>query len=195
MRIEVVDPVVQGDYIRHARTETLKALTLEPLPALIEPVSVSTYVLAFDDITGRPIAMGESAMLSSVYGSYDDTPYAALGDLNTFCPVHEMGGMRTIFVEPEYRNNSSLFLALTLYSAKLFHQDCGARYATATTLASDVYLNTLYAKYCGTRVGKFPVAPSNELSSLYVFDIEQILSLRVARRVLRNFDTPNLVAH
>ena len=116
---------------------------------LVEPVAASKYVLAYDDQTGQPIGMGESAMLGDVYGSYGDAPYAAVGDLTAFCPLSEMASMRTVYVEPEYRNNSSLFLALTLCSAKVFYRR-GARFATATTRAADEYLNRLYAKWCGS---------------------------------------------
>ena len=182
MRIAVGHHEDHATYIRHARTETLRSLCIEPHPALVEPVAASKYVFAYDDQSGQAIGMGESAMLGDIYDSYHDTPYATLGDLTAFCPLSEMASMRTVYVEPEYRNNSSLFLALTLCSAKVFH-GYGARFATATTRADDAYLNRLYSKWCGERVGTFRMELTNEPSSLFVFDLERMLSHRAMRRV------------
>ena len=81
MRIAIDHHEKDASYIRHARTETLRALCIDPHPSMVEPVAVSKYVFAYDDQTGQPIGMGESAMLGHVYGSYDDTPYASVGDL------------------------------------------------------------------------------------------------------------------
>lgn len=184
MRIALADLEKDASYIRHARIETLKAVRLDPHPSLVEPMAVSKYVLAYDDETGQPIGLGESAMLSDVYDSYDDAPYASLGNLNAYCPLSQMAGMRTVFVEPEHRSSSSLFLALALGSAQLFH-GFGARFATATTRGDDAYLNRLYAKLGGDRVGTYDMDLTNEPSSLFVFDIEEMLGHRAMRRISR----------
>ena len=184
MRIAVAHAQDDASYIRHARRETLKSLQVDPHPSLLEPTPIAKYVFAYDDQTGQPIGMGESAMLRDAYGTYDDSPYACLADLNSYCPVQEMAGMRTVFVEAEYRTNSSLFLALTLGSAKLFY-GLGARFATASTRAADHYLNRLYEKWGGDRLGTFCLGGFEEPSSLFVFDLEQMLNHRAMRRVSR----------
>ena len=92
--------------------------------------------------------------------------------------------MRTVYVEPEYRTSSSVFLSLTLGSAKLFH-GFGARFATASTRGADEYLNRLYEKWGGERVGTFCMNLTNEPSSLFVFDLEKLLNHRVMRRISR----------
>ena len=184
MRIAIAHAQEDASYIRHARIETLKAVNIDPHPSMLQPTPVAKYLFAYDDRTGEPIGMGESAMLSDVYGSYDDSPYASLCDLNNYCPLHEMAGMRTVFVEPEYRNHSSLFLALALGSAKLFHS-LGARFATASTRGADQYLNRMYEKIGGDRVGTFCMDRINEPSSLFVFDLVKVLSHRAMQRVSR----------
>ena len=95
-----------------------------------------------------------------------------------------MAGMRTVYVEPEYRKSSCLFLALKLGSAKLFHS-LGARFATASTRGTDQYLNRLYEKSGGDRVGTFDMDGVDEPSSLFVFDLEKMLSHRAMQRVSR----------
>ena len=184
MRIAIAHAQKDASYIRHARTETLKAVNTDPHPSMLEPTPVAKYLFAYDDQTGEPIGMGESAMLSEVYYTYEDSPYASLCDLNVYCPLSKMTGMRTVYVEPEHRNNSCLFLALTIGSAKLFHS-FGARFATASTRAADQYLNRLYEKWGGDRVGTFRMDGINEPSSLFVFDLEKMLSHRVMQRVSR----------
>jgi hypothetical protein len=183
MRIALADHEKDASYIRHARIETLKALRLDPHPSLVEPMAVSKYVLAYNDESGQPIGMSESAMLSDVYASYHDAPYGSLCDLNTYCSLSQMAGMRTVFVEPEHRASSSLFLALTLGSARLFY-GFGARFATATTRADDEYLNRLYEKSGGDRIGTYVMDLTNEPVSLFVFDLEKMLGHRAMRRVM-----------
>lgn len=182
MRIAAGDYENHAAYIRHARTETLRALGIDPHPTLVQPVAISEYVFGYDDVSGRPVGMTESAMLRDVYGTYNEAPYARVGDLTAFCPLHEMGSMRTVYVEPQYRNNSSLFLTLLLGSVRLF-QPKGARFATATTRADDPYLNRLYTKLTGIRLGTFRIGLSDELSSLFVFDLAKLLRHRAMRRV------------
>jgi hypothetical protein len=184
MRIAIAHHEKDAAYIRHARIETMKAVNFDAHPSMFEPTPVAKYVFAYDDRTGEPVGMGESAMLSDVYESYEDSPYASLCDGNTYCPFHEMAGMRTVYVEPEYRSNSSLFLALTLGSAKLFYS-FGARFATASTRGTDQYLNRLYEKWGGKRIGTFCMDDKNEPSSLFVFDLEKMLSHRAMSRVSR----------
>jgi hypothetical protein len=129
--------------------------------------------------------MGESAMMIDADGgSYENTPYRSVCDLNDFCPPSQMAGMRTVYVEAEYRTSSSIFLALTLGSAQLFYQ-LGARCATASTRGSDTYLNRLYEKWGGDRVGTFRSDMTDEPSSLFVFNLEKMLSHRATQRVTR----------
>jgi hypothetical protein len=184
MRIAIANHQNDASYIRHARIETLKAVCVDPHPSLVDPVPVAKYVFAYDERTGQPIGMSESAMLSDVYDSYDDAPYASVSDLNAYCPLGQMASMRTVFVETEYRTSSPLFLALTLGSALLFHR-FGARFATATTRGADQYLNRLYEKWGGDRVGTYDMDLTNEPTSLFVFDLEKTLRHRTMRRVSR----------
>lgn len=170
-------------FIREARMETLRALHLDPHPSLMQFSPMSKYVLAEDSRSSVPVGLSESAMLSDVYDSYDETPYRDIADLSTYCSFSEMAGMRTIFVRRKYRA-SSLFMRILLVSARLFH-GFGARFATASTRAGDEYLNQLYAKCGGARVGTFCVDAVGEPSALFVFDIERMLRHPVMRRLAR----------
>lgn len=184
MKIAIADHEQDADYIRHARMETLKAVCVDPHPSLVDVLPIAKYVFAYDERIGQPIGMGESAMLSDVYDSYGDAPYASICDLSSYCPLSQMASMRTVFVEPEYRTSNSVFLSLTLGSAKLFHS-FGARFATATTRGADQYLNRLYEKWGGDRVGTFCMDLTNEESSLFVFDLEKMLNHRAMQRISR----------
>lgn len=182
MKLRLADHELDSDYIRYARTETLKALRVEPHPDMLRIPPFSTCVLAVDEATGSKIGMGESAMLRDAYGSYEATPYADIRDLNDFCPLEQMGGMRTVFVEQAYRTSNSAFLALTLGSIVLFYGR-GARFATASTRSGDEYLNRLYAKWGGERVGTFCVGGIAEPTALFVFDLTKMLNHRVMKRI------------
>ncbi|MGB7325568.1 MAG: hypothetical protein WBD31_11910, partial [Rubripirellula sp.] len=183
MRIEIADPALDAQYIRHARTETLKAVCIDPQSANVEPVPIATYLIAYDERTDQPIGMAESAMLQDVYGTYANSPYASVTDLDAYCPISEMAGMRTVFVEPEYRSSSALFLALTIGSAKLFYGR-GARFGTASTRADDRYLNRLYQKMGGDRVGTFHGDSTSEPSSLFVIELQKLSQHRCMKRVM-----------
>ena len=183
MKIAIANPEFDATYIRHARIETLKSVDVEPRPALINPLPIATYLFAYND-QGQSIGMGETAMLSDVYDSYADTPYASVGDLDAICPLNQMASMRTVFVEPKYRRSNLIFPALTFGTAKLMYEK-GARFATATTSGTDQYLNRLYEKCGGKKVGVFRVDENVEWSSLFVFDLEQALAHRAMQRLSR----------
>lgn len=183
MRIAIADHEMDAAYIRHARVETLKSVDVEPRESLVAPLGIAKYVFAYS-AEGKAIGMGETAMLSDVYSSYADTPYAEVADLNVICPLNQMASMRTVFVEPEHRHNKLLFPALTFGTAKLFYE-MGARFATATTSATEPYLNRLYEKCGGTKVGTFSINENVEQSSLFLFDLEKALAHRAMQRLMR----------
>lgn len=184
MRIRLADRELDNEYLRYARRETMKALHVEPDPSMFSIPPFAKYLLAEDSSSGNPMGLCEAAMLSFVYDSYDDTPYRDTCDLNAFCPLSEMAGVRTIFVEPQYRKSSALFTSLTLAAVKLFY-GFGARFATASTRSADEYLDRLYTKWGGERVGEFTVAAAGEPSSLFVFDLTRMLNHRAMRRLSR----------
>ncbi|MCA9215403.1 MAG: hypothetical protein KDB27_20200 [Planctomycetales bacterium] len=180
MRIEIAHHEADAEYIRHARLETLRSLNVEPDPSLIEPIAVATYLIAYDDETEQPVGMAEVAMLGDIYESFDDAPYASLCDLNAYCCINRMAGMRTVYVEPEYRHKS-VFLALTIGAAKLLYSK-GALYSTATTRASDQHLNRLYEKCGGERLGAVSLGHKDP-TSLFVFDLAKTASHRTLKRL------------
>lgn len=131
------------------------------------------------------MGMAESAMFKDAYDSYDDSPYSEICDLSRFCPVEKMAGMRTIYVEPEFRAASGIFMALALGSAKLVHSR-GARYATANTNGSASHLKKLYLKTGAEYLGHTDL---DQLDiSLFLFDLERHINHRVYRRVSEHFE-------
>ena len=151
---------------------------------MVAPVPVARYLVAYGE-SSRPAGMAESAMLSDIYGSYATSPNALICDLQRYCPIEEMATMRTVYAAPEVRGSSSLFLALTLASAKLF-RGLGARYATATTGSSAHHLKKLYLKYGGDLAGEGDVGGVD--ITLFVFDLEHLLRHRAFHRVASSFD-------
>ena len=133
MRFALASPTADEAYIRHARIETMKAMDLRPTPDQTSPVAIAKYIFAYDTGSG-PVGMAESAMLTDFFNSYDEDPGSAGFDLDRYCDISEMASIRTVFSEPAYRK-SSIFLGLTLASAKLFRH-LGARYASAATSAA-----------------------------------------------------------
>ena len=101
MKIEVVPHHVHRDYVREARAEILGASTEHLTEHRIAPVSFAKYLFAYLDAESEPIGFAESAMHHNVYDSYEATPYGPLCDLSDFCPIEQMAGIRTIFVEPK----------------------------------------------------------------------------------------------
>lgn len=54
-------------YIRHVRTETMKAIRMRPEPAFIEPIPSAVYVVAHDESKNEPVALAEAAFVSRLY--------------------------------------------------------------------------------------------------------------------------------
>ncbi len=186
MKIRMTSVVTDADYIRHVRTQTLQAIGIEATSEMIQPVEFATYLVAYSDDQSR-MGLGESGMLSDVYRGYRDTPYASLCDLSRYCPIEQMASMRTIYVEPAFRGASLTFMGLALASAKLFHAR-GARFATASTSGSSDYLKGLYIKAGGELAGEAKIDGAGV--ALFVFDLERMLTQRIAQRLARNFDLP-----
>jgi hypothetical protein len=188
MKIKLTSLETGSGYIRHARTETLRAVNADVNSALVEPVPCATYLLAYDREGGKPIGMSESAFHSQIYRGYEDGPYTSLCDLNDICPFSRMAGMRTVYVEPEYRQRRPVFLHLVLASARLFSQ-FGAEYATVTTNAADDYLNNLYEKMGGRHLGNVRMdGVYDSDSSVFVFHLDTVLQHKALRHVTREFD-------
>lgn len=171
-----------ADYIRCVRTATLNSLGVTPHPNLVEPVPVAKYLVAYDN--AQPVGLAESALLGDIYENYEDSPNHAVCNLNAYCPLDEMATIRTVYAEPRLRGTSSLFLSLTLASAKLFH-DLGARFATATTSISADGLRRLYLKYGGEIAGEGTIGGVE--TTLFVFELEYLLRHRAFKRVSRCF--------
>jgi len=199
MKIRLDLPEIAGDFIRHARTETLKSVDETPTPPAVEPSPFGFYFIAYDEEDGnRPIALAESAFYDQVYPSFADSPYPASLNLDQFCPFEEMAGVRTIYVEPDCRHRSaSLYLQLILAGAQTFWE-LGARYVTATTNADNAYLNRLYAKtgghalntFRGKEFGECEVAP-------WVFHIDNLRQLNLMKRAAlgMKFEIDLQIAH
>jgi hypothetical protein len=188
MKIKVRSMDAENTYIRHARRETLRAVNADVNSALVEPSPFATYLLAYEREGGRPIGMAESAFHSQVYRSYEDSPYASLCDLTEICPFARMAGMRTVYVEPEFRQRRPVFLYLVLASAFLFRH-FGAEYATSTTNAADEYLNSLYTKMGGRHLGNLHMnGVYDSASSVFLFHLDSALQHKAMRHVTRDCD-------
>jgi hypothetical protein len=131
-----------GDYIEHARTETLRSINMEVRPERIQQIPHAVYVLAYT-AGGRVAGMAEAFLHSQHYESYDDAPYGSVAGLRELCPFELMAGIRTVYVEPEFRLSRALYLKLILSQAYIFRM-FGALYSTATTNAADERLARLY---------------------------------------------------
>lgn len=187
MRIEVVSADQRVDYIRYARAETIKAVGGAVTAEAIEPIPAARYVLAYGEDGSQPIGMAESAMHAAIYESYAESPYASVCDLDTVCPISQMAGIRTIFVEPEHRAKSPLFFILAAASAMVF-RGYGATHSTATTNAADSYLNNLYKRVGGQLMGTSQINGFDAPSSFFLFDLEQLLEHRAMRRCMRSIE-------
>ena len=182
MRITIANSRTDAPYIRHARLETLNACRVNPHPELVEPVPTAKYMFAYDDRAGQPVGMVECVKFGDIYDSYEESPFATVCDLGSYCPMERMSVIRTLYLEPKYRVQSSLFGSLASAAVRRVYR-LGARYAIARTRAADPYLNRLYARCGGERVGTLRMELINQLSSLFVFDLDQILRHRAMRRV------------
>lgn len=174
IRFELVPPDQAAGYIRHARIETLRAIRAEPRPELVEPLAPAVYTIAFDTASARPAALAECYFQHDLVADYANLPYASVAGLRALCPFHLLAGIRTLFVEPEYRVRHPLFLHLCLCSAYVF-RTLGARFATATTDAANEHLAGLYDRLGGTRLGTFRMqeAGAHEFA-LYAFDLDRM---------------------
>jgi len=184
MKIKLGSAEDDADYIRHACTETLKAIGITPQPAWVEPQSVAKYVLAYNE-SDLPIGLGESVVLGDVYDRYDQSPHSAICDLERYCPIQEMAFMKTVYAEPDCRGTSSIFLGLALGSAKLFH-GMGARFALASTSESADGLKRLYTKLGAELAGEGRVKGVE--SALFVFDLDRLLAHRAMQRISKCFE-------
>ena len=184
MRIEVVPYHVHRDYVRNARAEILGVSAEHLTDRRITPVSFAKYLFAYSDSESTPIGFAESAMHHDVYDSYEATPYGPFCDLSDFCPIEQMAGIRTIFVEPEHRRGSPAFLALCYHSAMYF-SGMGATYTTATTRADDAYVNAFYCKIGGKCFGTGEYDGIE--SSLFVFKLHDLVGNRFLARAARAF--------
>ena len=183
MKVKLVLPEQEAVYIRHARTETLKNIGEDPTPEAIEPTPFAFYFIAYDE-DGHRIGMAEIAMLEQVYGSFAESPYAGNFDQSHFAPISEMAGIRTIFVEPEYRRHAgSIYLQLILAGGRVVTA-LGAKVGTGTTNASDSYLGRLYEKTGGKALGTYRIdgVVKSDIA-LYVFDLDTLMNHKLIRRV------------
>ena len=183
IRFEVTLPREARDYIRHARVETLRAIRVDPKPVLVDPLDHGVYTIAFDADARRPVGLSECYFQHDMMDNYEELPYGSVDGLAELCPFHLLSGIRTLYVEPEYRVRHPLFLHLCLCAAYVF-RTMGGRYATATTDAANAHLAALYDKLGGTRLGTFntALAGSQEIA-LYVFDLEAMASHRAMDRL------------
>ena len=88
MTIKLVLPENESEFIRHARTETLRSCGEEVTPAAVAPCPFGAYYIAYDDENNHcPIAMAEVAFHDQVYQSFAESPYPASLGLEEFCPI------------------------------------------------------------------------------------------------------------
>lgn len=177
MKIKLGCHDADGDYIRHVRTETLKAVHANPTPESIQPVSVGQYLFAYADDSETPIGMTETVLLRDLFSGYEEGPQYC--DLSQFCPFEQMASIRTVYVEPTSRNGL-VYFSLTLAAARLCY-DRGGRFVVATTRSSDTYLEKLYHNCGGTLAG------TNEGVGLWVFDLYKSINHRAYKRLSDSF--------
>ena len=67
MKLRLVRPEEEIDFVRHARRETVWGLRGRVSPALLEPIPCATYWLAYKPRAGRAIGMAEIAVHDQVY--------------------------------------------------------------------------------------------------------------------------------
>ncbi len=187
MTIKLVLPEEEPGFIRHARTETLKSLHESPTQAAIAPAPFAFYVMAFAAPSDTPIALAEFTMFDQVYKSFVESPYPASMDLARFCPMDQMAGVRTIYLEPEYRQTTgSLYLQLVATGCQIA-QRLGARFSMATTNSENDYLNRLYAKTGGRPFAPIHMEGLAEIEiAPWIFNIRELLNHRLVRRAHAN---------
>ncbi len=184
MKLRLVRPEEEIDFIRHARRETILATGGHISPDHLEPIPCAAYLVAYLREAGQPIGMVEFAFHDQVYRSYDDMPYASVCDFEKICPFSQMVGTRTVYVEPDFRIRRPVFLYLIIAGSHIFHQ-LGARFATASATATDPYVAELYERIGGRLVGQLHMEGIfDRLVSLYVFELSQLLAHKAAGRAI-----------
>lgn len=185
MKLELILPESELEFIRHARRETLVGLGEQAVPDAIEPAPFGYYVIAYDG--GRPVAMAELSMHEHVYGTYANCPYADRFRLAEIAPISEFAGIRTVFIEPAYRARAgSLYVQLVTLGAKIVTSQ-GARFGTASTAEDNDQLRGLYAK-TGRPLGAFRNPGASADVTVFVFDIFEFLQKRAFQRIARSMD-------
>jgi len=182
MKIKLVPAEQEAEFIRHARAETLKSIDEEVTAEAIEPSPFALYLIAYDG--NRPVALAEIAFHDQVYESFAKSPYPQSFNLDSFCPFDSMAGIRTIYVEPDYRQRAGSIYLQLIFAGGLVVGPLGARFATATTNAADAYLNRLYRKTGGKEMETFVMHGAAKCEvALYVFDLNVLLNHKLIDRV------------
>lgn len=176
-----------SDYIRHARSETLKAGKMKPDPTLLEPLPLAIYLAAHAPGRSEPVALAEAVFLDDVYRGYEEFPYGGGFDLRRLCPFEHLAGVRTVYVEPGFRGHRALYLRLTLGLAKIFAR-LGASWAVATTNDRDAMLCQLYRRTGGVKLGSFEHEGAADPVALFAFSVTRLAGHRLVARYARDAD-------
>lgn len=183
-----VRPVTEiADYIRHVRRETLKAIRVDPAPALIEPLSRGVYLVARMEGEDEPVGLIESAFLHHVYADADALPYRDILDFSGLCAFEQLAGVRTVYVKPGFRSSRALYLKLIVAQSRIF-ASFGASFALATTNAANDWLRGLYERTGGRRLGTFMHESSREPVALFLFSIDDLARHPLAERHVSDAD-------
>ena len=150
LRLSVRPASEIADYIRHVRSETLKAIRVLPVPALTDPLPRGVYLVAHED-DGQPVGLIEAAFLHHVYAEPEALPYRTIFDFSGLCAFEQLAGVRTVYVKPGSRSHRALYLKLIVAQSKIF-AGLGASHAVATTDAGNEWLGGLYERTGGTRL-------------------------------------------
>jgi hypothetical protein len=175
-----------ADYIRHARTETLKAIRAHVHPGATAPIPHAVYLLAHLDGRDEPVGLAEACFLEQHYGTYERVPYHDVGDLRSLYPFPQLAGIRTVYADPAFRLRHALYVKLILGQAHIF-RSLGARASTATTDAADERLARLYDKTGGRRLGEMSLGGvSDHPVAVYLFDLDALLRHPMTPRMRRD---------
>jgi hypothetical protein len=173
----------QLTYFKHARLKTLRAIGVDPVAEMLEPLPHGVLLFAEDDTDG-PIALAEASFLQPDFEAYSRLPFRDRFGLERICPVEAMARLRTIYVEPSHRKTRALFPQLCMCMAHVF-SGLGARFTIATTNAEDDSLALLYAKLGGKRLGVVTVDGFGGVHlALYLLDLSSLLRHRARDRLL-----------
>jgi hypothetical protein len=183
------------DYIRHARTETLRAIRAHVHPDVTAPIPHAVYLLAHLDGRHEPVGMAEACFLEQHYGTYERVPYHDVYDIPSLCPFPQLAGIRTVYADPAFRLHHALYVKLILGEAYIF-RSLGARASTATTDAADERLARLYDKTGGRRLGEVSLgAISDHALAVYLFDLDALLRHAMTPRMRRDLTIdPSILA-